>query len=142
VTRASSRGLGGRCGPRCGWRRGCTRIGVARGLEVFATLAVKEKQPERAVQLSAAAAALRESAGVPLLPADRAEKYLAPARHIGESAVARLWAQGLALRSEAAVALAMRMTRGIRHEPWSFKVDEASDAGAACVKVLGLGLGR
>jgi predicted ATPase/tetratricopeptide (TPR) repeat protein len=84
-----------------------TRIGVARGLEVFATLAVMEKQPERAVQLAAAAAALRESAGVPPLPADRAEKYLAPARHLGESAVARLWAQGLALRSEAAVALAV-----------------------------------
>ncbi len=86
-----------------------TRIGVARGLEVFATLAVMEKQPERAVQLAAAAAALRESAGVPPLPADRAEKYLAPARHLGESAVARLWAQGLALSSEAAVALAVEV---------------------------------
>jgi predicted ATPase/tetratricopeptide (TPR) repeat protein len=84
-----------------------TRIGIARGLEVFATLAVKEKQPERAVQLAAAAAALRESAGVPPLPADRTEKYLAPARHLGESVVTRLWAQGLALRSEAAVALAV-----------------------------------
>ena len=84
-----------------------TRIGVARGLEVFATLAVQEKQPERAVQLAAAAAALRESAGVPPLPAARTEKYLASARHLGASAVARLWAQGLALSSEAAVALAV-----------------------------------
>ena len=84
-----------------------TRIGVARGLEVFATLAVQEKQPERAVQLAAAAAALRESAGVPPLPAARTETYLASARHLGESAVARLWAQGLALSSEAAVALAV-----------------------------------
>jgi predicted ATPase/tetratricopeptide (TPR) repeat protein len=84
-----------------------TRIGVARGLEVFATLAVQEKQPERAVQLAAAAAALRGSAGVPPLPPGRTEKYLASARHLGESAVARLWAQGLTLSSEAAVALAV-----------------------------------
>jgi predicted ATPase/tetratricopeptide (TPR) repeat protein len=84
-----------------------TRIGVARGLEVFATLAIQEKQPERAVQLAAAAAALRGSAGVPPLPAGRTEKYLAAARHLGESAVGRLWAQGLALSSEAAVALAV-----------------------------------
>jgi predicted ATPase/tetratricopeptide (TPR) repeat protein len=84
-----------------------TRIGIARGLEVFATLALKEEQPERAVQLAAAAAALRESAGVaPLSPA-RTEAYLAPARHLGESVVTRLWAQGLALSSEAAVALAV-----------------------------------
>jgi tetratricopeptide (TPR) repeat protein len=84
-----------------------TRIGVARGLEAFATLAVREKQPERTVPLAAAAAALRESAGVPPLSADRTENYLAAARHLGESAVARLWAQGLALTSEAAVALAV-----------------------------------
>jgi predicted ATPase/tetratricopeptide (TPR) repeat protein len=84
-----------------------TRIGVARGLEVFATLALQEKKPERAVQLAAAAAALRESAGVAPLSAARTESYLAPARHLGESAVTRLWAQGLALSSEAAVALAV-----------------------------------
>jgi hypothetical protein len=41
------------------------------------------------------------------LPAARTEAYLAAARHLGESAVARLWAQGLALSSEAAVALAV-----------------------------------
>ena len=83
------------------------RIGVARGLQAFATLAVREKQPERAVQLAAAAAAVRESAGVPPLPPARTETYLAPARHLGEAAVARLWAQGLALSSEAAVTLAV-----------------------------------
>jgi predicted ATPase len=95
-----------------------TRIGVARGLEVFATLAVQEKQSERAVQLAAAAAALRESAGVPPPPPGRTEKYLASARHLGESAVARLWAQGLALSCEAAVALA------VDRRPW-----QAADAG-------------
>jgi tetratricopeptide (TPR) repeat protein len=84
-----------------------TRIGVARGLEALATLAVREKQSERAVQVAAAAATLRESAGVPPLPPARTETYLASARHLGEPAVARLWAQGLALSSEAAVALAI-----------------------------------
>jgi predicted ATPase/tetratricopeptide (TPR) repeat protein len=88
-----------------------TRIGIARGLEVFATLAVQEKQPERAVQLAAAAAALRESAGVAPLSGARTETYLASARHLGESAVTRLWAQGLALSSEAAVALAVDVRR-------------------------------
>jgi tetratricopeptide (TPR) repeat protein len=83
------------------------RIGVARGLEAFAALAVREKQPERAVRLAAAATAVRESAGVPPLPPARTETYLAPARHLGEAAVARLWAQGLALSSEAAVTLAV-----------------------------------
>jgi len=84
-----------------------TRVGVARGLEAFAALAGRDEQPERAVQLAAAAAALRESAGVPPLPPARTETCLAPARHLGEAAIARLWAQGQALSSEAAVALAV-----------------------------------
>ena len=83
------------------------RIGVARALEAFATLAVHENRPEPAVQLAAAASALRETAGLPALPGARAEKYLASARHLGETAVARLWAHGLAMSSEAAVALAL-----------------------------------
>jgi predicted ATPase/tetratricopeptide (TPR) repeat protein len=87
-----------------------TRVGVARGLEAFAALAVRDRQPERAVQLAAAAAALRESAGVPPLPQARTETYLAPARHLGEAAIARLWAQGQALSSEAAVNLAIGIT--------------------------------
>jgi len=84
-----------------------TRIGVARGLEAFAALAVHEDRPELAVQLAAAATALRETAGLPPRPDARTENYLAPARHLGGSAIARLWAQGLALSSEAAVALAL-----------------------------------
>jgi predicted ATPase/tetratricopeptide (TPR) repeat protein len=84
-----------------------TRIGVARGLEAFAALAGYENLPERAVQLTAAATALRQSAGLPLLPTARTAPVLATARHLGEPAVARLWAQGLAMNSEAAVALAV-----------------------------------
>jgi predicted ATPase/DNA-binding CsgD family transcriptional regulator len=87
------------------------RIGVARGLEAFAALAIHEHRPELAVQLIAAASALRENAGLPPLPGARAERYLAPARRLGEDAVARLWARGLAHSSEDAVALALEEER-------------------------------
>jgi DNA-binding CsgD family transcriptional regulator len=80
---------------------------MARGLEAFAALAVHENRPELAVQLTAATTALRETAGLPVLPGARAESYLGPARRLGEAALARLWARGLALTSEAAIALAL-----------------------------------
>ena len=83
------------------------RIGVARGLEAFAALTGHEGQPELAVQLAAAAAALREAAGLPPLSGARVEAYLAQARRLGDATVARLWASGQALTSEAAVALAL-----------------------------------
>ena len=83
------------------------RIGVARGLEAFAALTGHEGRPELAVQLAAAATALRETAGLPPLSGARVEAYLAPARRLGDAAVARLWASGRALTSEAAVALAL-----------------------------------
>jgi ATP/maltotriose-dependent transcriptional regulator MalT len=84
-----------------------SRIGVARGLEAFAALAGAEDRPELAVQLTAAAGALREAAGFPALSGARAERYLAPARGLGAPAIERLWAQGLAMGSDAAVALAL-----------------------------------
>ena len=83
------------------------RIGVARGLEAFAALTGHEGRPELAVQLAAAATALRETAGLRPLSGARVEAYLAPARRLGDAAVARLWASGRALTSEAAVALAL-----------------------------------
>jgi predicted ATPase/DNA-binding CsgD family transcriptional regulator len=84
------------------------RIGVARGLEAFAGLTGREDRPELAVQLAAAATALRETAGLPPLPGARVEGYLSPARRLlGDAAVARLWASGRTLTSEAAVALAL-----------------------------------
>jgi len=85
-----------------------TRIGVARGLESFAALAVRENQPERAVLLTAASVALREAAGLPPLPGARAERYLAPARRLGDHVVDRLWARGLALSAEGAISLALQ----------------------------------
>jgi predicted ATPase/DNA-binding NarL/FixJ family response regulator len=84
-----------------------SRIGVARGLEALAALSVEEDRPELAVQLAAAAAALREAAGFPVLSGARTERYLAPARRLGALAIARLWAQGQAMSSEEAVALAL-----------------------------------
>jgi len=84
-----------------------TRIGVARGLESFAALAVREDEPERAVLLAAAATALRETAGLPPLSGARAERYLVPARRLGDAAVAELWARGLELSPSAAIAVAL-----------------------------------
>jgi predicted ATPase/DNA-binding CsgD family transcriptional regulator len=89
-----------------------SRIGVARGLEAFAALATREDRPERAVQLTAAASALREVAGLPALSGARTERYLASARHLGENTIARLWAQGLAYSSDEAVALALDIGPG------------------------------
>ncbi len=83
------------------------RIGVARGLEAFAALAAQENRPERAVELTAAATALREAAGLPALPGARTERYLASARRLGQTVIGRLWAQGLALTRDAALALAL-----------------------------------
>jgi predicted ATPase/DNA-binding CsgD family transcriptional regulator len=84
------------------------RISVARGLEAFAALAGHESRPELAVQVAAAATALRETAGLPPLAGARTDSYLAPARRLlGDAAVARLWASGRAMTSEAAVALAL-----------------------------------
>ena len=103
-----------------------TRIGVARGLEALAALAVRENQAERTVQLAAAATALRESAGVLPLPPARIETYLASARHLGEPTVARIWAQGLTLSSEAAVALAI-----------DTRSPKPADGGARALKVVG-----
>ena len=84
-----------------------SRVGVVRALEAFAALAVREDRPQQAVRLVAATTALRETAGLPALSGARVERYLAPARRLGEPAVARLWAEGLALSGEAAVTLAL-----------------------------------
>jgi predicted ATPase/DNA-binding CsgD family transcriptional regulator len=83
------------------------RIGMARGIAAFASLALAEGEPEQAARLIAAASALREAAGLPALPGARTERYLAAVRHLGESAVSRLWQEGLALDAERAVALAL-----------------------------------
>ena len=84
-----------------------SRIGVARGLEAFAALAAREGRLEQAVLLIAAASALREAAGLPALSGARADRILVPARRLGEPAVTKLWADGLALTGDESVALAL-----------------------------------
>ncbi len=83
------------------------RIGVARGLEAFAALALLEDRACRAIQLIAAAAALREAAHLPQLPGSRTDGYFAAARPLGEPVIAQLWARGFSMTSEAAVAAAL-----------------------------------
>src|SRR5260370_22281586 len=70
------------------------RIGVARGLEAFAALAVLEGRPDRAVKLAAAAAALRDAAGLPPPPAPPAERDPAPAPPPPGAPRPRRWGPG------------------------------------------------
>jgi DNA-binding CsgD family transcriptional regulator len=69
-------------------------------------------------------------AGLPPLPGARAERYLAPARRLGDAAVARLWARGLALTSEDAVALALEEERPEGESP-ALSVVETYEVAAA-----------
>ena len=70
---------------RLSWLTGA-RIGVARGLEAVATLTAREGDAGLAVQLTAAAAALRAAAGLPALSAERTQQQLDPARSLGRGA--------------------------------------------------------
>jgi predicted ATPase/DNA-binding CsgD family transcriptional regulator len=111
------------------------RIGVARGLEAFAALAGREGQADLAVQLAAAAAALRETAGLPAVAGARVERYLAPARHLlGDAAVARLWASGQAMDSEAAIALALGASPEIGPETAPHPEPDEEDRSLAVVR--------
>ncbi len=71
--------------------------GIARLLECFACLAALQLDAVRSLRLAGAAAALRQSIGVPLTPAEQAklESALAPARRIlDETASATAWSEG------------------------------------------------
>ncbi|MDX6336580.1 MAG: hypothetical protein QOG05_3920 [Streptosporangiaceae bacterium] len=83
------------------------RIGVARGLESFAALCAREGQGRPAVLLAAAAAALREAAGLPAPSAGRTQQHLDAARGLGQEALTGLWEEGLRLTPDAAVTLAL-----------------------------------
>jgi DNA-binding NarL/FixJ family response regulator len=50
---------------------------------------------------------MRKAAGLPPLPAERAQQQLDPARGMGMEAFSRLWEQGLEMSPDAAVALAL-----------------------------------
>lgn len=86
-----------------------SRIGVARGLEAFAALALRTGDRERAITLAAAAGSLRETAGLPPLPAPRVARYLSAPVSRSSPPVdpSALWSQGRALTPEAAITLAL-----------------------------------
>jgi ATP/maltotriose-dependent transcriptional regulator MalT len=93
-----------------------SHIGMTRALEAFAALAVREGQAERAVQLTAAASAVRDAAGLPALPGSRRERILDAARgQLDPPAIDRLWAQAAALDTEAAVSLALQIPEAGDH---------------------------
>lgn len=86
------------------------RRGVAELLAQFAGLAAAEHQPERAMRLAGAAAALRETVDTPFLPVEEAEceRDLEPARQaLGEEAAARVLAEGRAMTMEQAIEYAL-----------------------------------
>jgi predicted ATPase/DNA-binding CsgD family transcriptional regulator len=85
-----------------------SRIGIARGLSSCAALAAAEGDPGRAVELTAAAASLRESAHLPPVSGARVQRYLDDAASLGGPAVSRLWTRGLALSPAAATDLALQ----------------------------------
>jgi adenylate cyclase len=79
--------------------------------EGFAGIAAAQQQPERALKLAGAAAALRETIGAPLSPAEstRLERRLEPARQILSPAAADTsWQEGRALTLNAATDYAQR----------------------------------
>ncbi len=84
--------------------------GIARLLECFACAAAGEGQPERALRLAGAAAALRQALGVPLPRGEQEvlEKSLAGARQrLSDAAGAAAWMEGWAASADGAVAEAL-----------------------------------
>jgi DNA-binding CsgD family transcriptional regulator len=82
------------------------RLPVARGLTALGVLALAERDPERAIRLEGAAAALRAELGkAPAGPASqRLDGFFADARQrLGEQAADQLLAEGRALGATAAV---------------------------------------
>ncbi|MCA1648430.1 MAG: LuxR C-terminal-related transcriptional regulator [Chloroflexi bacterium] len=86
------------------------RAGIVRALEGIAQLAVLRRAPRQALQLAAAAAALRETMRAPLAATDRLqlERRLAPARRtLGEPAAEAACAEGGAVPVQQAIDLAL-----------------------------------
>jgi adenylate cyclase len=84
---------------------------IAYLLEDIGGLAALQGQPGRALRLSGAAAALRETINAPLPPAeqDKLERMLAPARQaLGETATASAVAEGRAMSMEQAIDMAFQ----------------------------------
>lgn len=87
-----------------------SKRGIARLLECFACSAAAQSRPERSLRLAGAAAALRQSVGAPLPPAERArlDKDLEAARQaMSNTAGAAAWMEGWAMPAEKAIAYAL-----------------------------------
>jgi predicted ATPase/serine/threonine protein kinase len=85
--------------------------GIARVLEGLAGLAAARAQPDRALRLAGAVAALRESLGAPLPPIElaRLERSLEPAwQSVAKLAGSAIWREGRAILLEEAINYALR----------------------------------
>jgi predicted ATPase len=86
------------------------RRGIARAMEGFACLAMAQGQAERALNLAAAAAHLRQSIGAPLPPAEQSkldETLLTAWESLSEAEVTRARAEGAAMSLENAIQYAL-----------------------------------
>jgi DNA-binding CsgD family transcriptional regulator len=84
------------------------RLGIARGLEAFAALAVARQQPEQAAQLAGAACQLRDSLGLPTGVGPKTEQVLEFARErLSAATAAALFAEGREMTVEDATRYAL-----------------------------------
>lgn len=97
------------------WRKLGDRWRIAQALDGFAGVAACQSQPDRAIRLAGAAAALRESIRAPLPRPLRTvlERWLEPARQtLSEEAYATAWVEGRAMGLEQAIAYALASPAG------------------------------
>jgi len=84
------------------------RLGIARGLEAFAALAVARQQPEQAAQLAGAACQLRDSLGLPTGVGPKVEQVLEFTRErLSAATAAALFAEGREMTVEDATRYAL-----------------------------------
>lgn len=86
------------------------RRGIARLLECCACSAAAQSEPQRALRLAGAAAALRQAVGAPLTPAEQVklEKSLEHARHgVSSAEGAGAWLEGWGMPIERAIEMAL-----------------------------------
>jgi predicted ATPase/DNA-binding NarL/FixJ family response regulator len=84
------------------------RLGIARGLEAFAALAVARQQPQQAAQLAGAACQLRDSLGLPAGVGPRVEQILESSRErLRAAKAAALFAEGREMTVEDAIRYAL-----------------------------------
>jgi DNA-binding CsgD family transcriptional regulator/tetratricopeptide (TPR) repeat protein len=84
------------------------RLGIARGLEAFAALAVARQQPQQAAQLAGAACQLRDSLGFPAGVGPKIEQVLEFSRErLSAAKAAALFAEGREMTVEDAIRYAL-----------------------------------